>query len=129
MHECHSSGGLDSSTTVLIVDDDAAFARIATSLLRDRGYRVLGSAATAKEAVAKFTRLRPDAVLIDVRLPDRSGVSLAAELCAGFGGTSVLLTSTDRRLVTDETVRRSGANGFVPKTELTRTDLHRFLRP
>jgi CheY-like chemotaxis protein len=128
MREQHPCGVADRATTVLIVDDDRAFARLASSLLSARGYRVLGSAATAKEALAEFTRLQPDAVLIDVRLPDRNGVNLAAELCAGSTRTSVLLTSTDAGSVTDETIRRSGANGFVPKTELTRTDLRRFLR-
>jgi DNA-binding response OmpR family regulator len=123
-----ATGTATSATTVLIVDDDAAFARLATSLLSDRGYRVLGSAATAAEGLAEFTRLQPDAVLIDVRLPDRNGVRLAAELCAGSSQTSVLLTSTDGSSVTDETVRRSGANGFVPKAHLTRTDLDKFLR-
>jgi DNA-binding NarL/FixJ family response regulator len=121
-----SAGG---ATTVLIVDDDAAFTRLATSLLSDRGYRVLGSAATAEEGLAEFTRLRPDALLIDVRLPDRNGVSLAAELSAESSRTSILLTSTDGSSVTAETVRRSGANGFVPKAHLTRTDLHKVLRP
>jgi DNA-binding response OmpR family regulator len=128
MREPHPFGAGDGATTVLIVDDDTAFARLAANLLSARGYRVLGSAATAEEGLAEFTRLQPDAVLIDVRLPDRNGVNLAAELCAGSRQTSVLLTSTDAGSVTDETLRRSGANGFVPKTELTRTDLRRFLQ-
>jgi DNA-binding NarL/FixJ family response regulator len=128
MHERAPSEPTGSPTTVLIVDDDPAFALLAASLLSDRGYRVLGSAATAEEALAEFKRLDPDAVLIDVRLPDRNGVNLATELCAGPGRTSVLLTSTDGSSVTAETVRRSGANGFVPKSHLIRTDLDKFLR-
>ena len=128
MREPHPPGAADGATTVLIVDDDTAFARLAASLLSARGYRVLGSAASAEEGLAEFTRLQPDAVLIDVRLPDRNGVNLAAELCAGPGRTCVLLTSTDAGSVTDETIRRSGASGFVPKTELTRTDLRKYLQ-
>lgn len=127
MHEPDPTGPSGSATTVLIVDDDVAFARLAASLLSDRGYRVLGSATTAAEALAEFTRLAPDAVLIDVRLPDRNGVNLAAELCAGSQPTRVLLTSSDGGCVTADTVHRCGASGFVAKTELTRTDLHRFL--
>lgn len=115
------------ATTVLIVDDDVAFARLAAALLSDRGYRVLGCAASATDGVAEFNRLRPRAVLLDVRLPDGSGLKLAAELCAVSEGTSVLLTSTDPGSVTAEAVRLSGARGFVSKAELARADLAAFL--
>jgi CheY-like chemotaxis protein len=122
------SGEAGTSTTVLLVDDDLEFGKVAADLLADRGYRVVGHAATANEAVALCDRLDPDAVLLDVRLPDANGVTLAKRLRAASDRPSILLTSTDRLAVGPAVVQLCGASGFVPKTELARTDLDVFLR-
>ena len=58
-----------SQTSILIVDDDPGFARAAAELLADHGYRVLGSAMTADEALAESDRLRPDAILLGTVSP------------------------------------------------------------
>lgn len=116
------------NTTVLIVDDDVAFADLAADLLTERGYDVVGQATTAGAAVAACERLDPDAVLLDVRLPDGSGMALAQTLRAGGDRPNVLLTSNDRMAIGPQHVERSAAHGFVPKTELARTDLDVFLR-
>ena len=122
------SGEAGTSTTVLLVDDDLEFAKVAADLLADRGYRVVGHAATANEAVVLCDRLDPDAVLLDVRLPDANGVALAKRLRAASDRPSILLTSSDRKAVGPAVVQLCGASGFVPKTELARTDLDAFLR-
>jgi DNA-binding response OmpR family regulator len=116
-------------TTVLIVDDDAQFAQLASELLADLGYDVIGRARTVSEAIIECDRLRPDALLLDVRLPDGNGITLAKQLRAGRGAPNILLTSTDREAVTPGQLRDSGATGFVPKTELARRPLDPFLRP
>lgn len=120
---------MDRRTTVLIVDDDLGFGRFAADLLTDRGYRVVGHAKTADEAVAECKRLDPDAVVLDVRLPDGHGVTLAETLRGAAARPTILLTSTDRQAVSPEQVRKSGASGFVPKTQLARSDLDPFLNP
>lgn len=114
-------------TTVLIVDDDAQFRQLASDLLADRGYEVVGWAGTVGDAVAECNRLDPDAVLLDVRLPDGNGVALAKKLSANSKGPKILLTSTDREAVAPAELRESGATGFLPKTELARRELGPFL--
>jgi CheY-like chemotaxis protein len=104
--------------SVLIVDDDEGFGRAAAEMLADRGYRVVGHATTVADALAQFDLLAPEAVLLDVRLPDGDGVELAGTLTARPHAPTVLLTSTDRKAVPAEQLRESGACGFVPKTEL-----------
>jgi two-component system nitrate/nitrite response regulator NarL len=113
--------------TVLIVDDDPQFRRVAAELLDDRGYRVVGGAGSATDGLALAEKLRPDAVLVDVNLPDRDGLSVAARLSVN-GGPRVLLTSTDAGATTDRLVRGSGASGFVSKADLTYVDLDRYLK-
>jgi response regulator NasT len=63
---------------VLIVDDDQRFGRFAAELLTDRGYLVVGHATSVGEALAECKRLEPDAVLLDVRLPDGRAVRVAS---------------------------------------------------
>jgi CheY-like chemotaxis protein len=113
--------------TVLIVDDDAQFRRVAAELLADRVYRVVGEAGSAAEGLALAEELRPDAVLIDVNLPDGDGLSVAARLSAD-GGPRALLTSTDAGATTDRLVRGSGAAGFVAKADLADVALDRYLK-
>jgi DNA-binding NarL/FixJ family response regulator len=113
---------------VLIVDDDCGFGRAAAEMLAGRGYCVLGHATTAVAALALCDRLDPDAVLLDVRLPDGDGVTLAEKLRARSGRPRILLTSTDRKAVSPGPLRQSGASGFIPKAELARSDLDHFLK-
>ena len=115
-------------TTVLIVDDDPAFARAAAEMLAARGYRVVGQATTADDAVQECGRLRPDAVLLDVRLPDGNGVTLSEMLRTACDGPNILLTSTDSRAVAPERLQRSAASGFVPKRQLARTNLETYFK-
>jgi DNA-binding NarL/FixJ family response regulator len=108
---------------VLLVDDDATFRRSAAALLAERGYEVVGEAGTVAEARTAVSRLRPDAVLLDVNLPDGNGVAFAAELTAERKALRILLTSTDSSAVTRRLLARCGAAGFVAKPDLLAADL------
>jgi CheY-like chemotaxis protein len=121
----HTSG---MPVSVLIVDDDEGFFRAASELLHDRGYLVVGHANSGREAVTRAAELKPDAVLLDVHLPDQDGPSVAAELSRHEQPPLVLLTSTDGRAVDDDLVRTCDAVGFVPKTELPTADLETYLK-
>jgi DNA-binding NarL/FixJ family response regulator len=112
---------------VLVVDDDSLFRESIARALSDRSYDVIGEARSAAEARDGVSRLRPDAILLDVNLPDGDGISLARELVSGDGGLRVLLTSSDSAAAPGRLVRRSGATGFVAKDELLAGDLSRYL--
>jgi len=113
--------------TVLVVDDDPAFRGIARRLLGASGLAIAGEAATAAAAVRAAGALRPDAVLVDVGLPDRDGVELARELAALPWRPRVVLTSTDPEAATPQDVRSSGARAFVPKAQLPNAALEELL--
>ena len=66
---------------------------------------------------------------MDVGLPDGDGVTLAREIAALPWSPRVLLTSTDADAVSSADVRRSGLEGFVPKTELPNVSLMGLLGP
>src|SRR4051812_15691507 len=68
------------SRSVLVVDDDATFRQLAIRLLAGLGYRVVGEAGSVAEALVRADELRPDAVLVDIGLPDGDGFSLTQQL-------------------------------------------------
>ena len=102
---------------ILIVDDDPSFRRLVRALLTARGYLVVGEAASAGEGLALAAAVQPDAVLLDVDLPDGDGLAVAARLSAD-GRTQVILTSSDPTAAPKRLLRHSGAAGFVPKEDL-----------
>lgn len=115
------------SGSVLVVDDDPTFRRIASRMLAASGLAVVGEAETAAAALAAAGALRPDAVLVDVRLPDRDGVELARELTALPWRPRVVLTSSDVEAATASEVHDSGAQAFVPKVQLPNAALGELL--
>jgi CheY-like chemotaxis protein len=110
---------------VLVVDDDPAFLTLARRILENVGVTVAGTAATAAAGLATALTLKPDAVLVDVGLPDRDGIDLARELAALPWSPLVVLTSTDR-----DAVAGPGSDGtppFVPKEDLPNAPLQQLL--
>jgi DNA-binding NarL/FixJ family response regulator len=83
------------------------------------GIAVVGSAASAAEALAVARDLRPQAVLVDVGLPDRDGIELAHELATLPWQPRIVLISSDSdtalRLPDGSTGKRFA---FVPKAQL-----------
>ena len=112
---------------VLLVDDDEAFRMSVAQVLAQRGYDVVGQASTVAEARAGVGRLQPDALLLDVSLPDGNGVVFATELTRDGRPPRVLLTSTDSSAVTQRLLERCGATGFVAKPDLVAVDLRSYL--
>jgi two-component system nitrate/nitrite response regulator NarL len=110
---------------ILIVDDDPSFRSSARILLAVRGYQVVGEADCGDEGLALASATCPDAVLLDVNLPDGDGLALAARLTAA-GGPRVLLTSSDPNAAPDHLMRSSGAVGFVAKEELAEAPLDTY---
>ena len=66
------------SGSVLLVEDDQDLARVMTMLLTDVGLDVVHASAVT-EAVVRGTELRPDVIILDVRLPDGDGGDVVAE--------------------------------------------------
>ena len=94
---------------VLVVDDDFMVARIHTGFVeRTPGFRVTGVAHTGADALAEAERLQPDLVLLDVYLPDVSGLDLLGALREAAPEVDVLVMSAAREA---DTVRRALRGG------------------
>ena len=118
--------------SVLIVDDDPAFRALAKRIVIDSGLSVVAEAGTAAAAVTVADELRPDAILVDVGLPDRDGIDLACDLHARAWRPRVVLISSDPDVAV-LVPERCDADGiaqtlpFVAKAELPNAPLRRLL--
>ncbi len=96
---------------VLVVDDDFMVARIHTGFVaRTPGFAVTGVAHTGAQALVEAQRLQPDLVLLDVYLPDVSGLDLLGALREAAPEVDVLVISAAREA---DTVRRALRGGIV----------------
>ena len=105
--------------TILIVDDHASFRSTARFLLESEGLDVVGEAATGADAVRGVEELRPDAVLLDVQLPDFDGFEVAARLRAHGSPPAIILVSSREASDYGSLIEESGATGFISKGQLS----------
>jgi DNA-binding NarL/FixJ family response regulator len=102
-----------------VVVDDHVFMRdlIGARLSRENArFKVLAEVGDAAAAVAACRQLSPDLLILDINLPDQNGIEAVAELKRVSPSTSILLCTayaTDDRIAD---AMRSGAEGFVEKT-------------
>lgn len=112
---------------VLIVDDHESFRCVARDLLERRGFAVVGEAGGARASLAAAEALAPEAVLLDVQLPDGNGFDVCEALTRADPRRAVLLVSADEHVDAPERAKACGARGFVLKAGLARADLSSLL--
>src|SRR5439155_532697 len=84
-------------------------------------------AADGREGLAAAARLRPDVVLLDIRLPDVDGYEVSRRLVDSSGRPAVVLVSTLDAVDVGPRAVASGARGFVTKSRLSGDTLRRLL--
>ena len=108
---------------LLIADDHAIFRSGVRAVLEgEEGIDVVGEASTGMEAVALAERLRPDVVLMDLRMPEKDGVTATADIRSEHPDVQVLVLTT---YDTDADIVRAveaGATGYLLK-DAVRDDL------
>ena len=116
------------SKTVLIVDDHAGFRSVATLILTNAGYTVVGEAADGQSALDAAARLDPDAVLLDIELPDMTGFRVAEQLAGFEDPPVVVLVSGRRRADFGTRLEKAAALAFLAKEELSEESLAELLQ-
>jgi DNA-binding NarL/FixJ family response regulator len=101
---------------VLVVDDDDLMrAGLRGVLASDEGIEVVGEARDGRDAVYRTRMLRPDVVLMDVRMPDLDGISATNELLRGFPEVRVMILTTFEEDDYIFGALSAGASGFLLK--------------
>lgn len=99
--------------TVLIIDDDRSIRQLLGLHFEEQGHQALG-AATAAEGESFAQSSRPDVIVLDVRLPDRSGIDTIASLRQHSDAPIVMITGL-RDMATTILAMKGGAFDFIPK--------------
>jgi CheY-like chemotaxis protein len=114
------------ASLILVVDDNEAFRSLASRILTSWGHDVI-EAGTAAEAVSCVAERGPEAVLVDIGLPDGNGFDLARELLDSTPDIRVVVISTDSDAGNAFAAQRVGASGFFAKDELMSPALKQLL--
>lgn len=99
---------------VLIAEDEPLIRMDLAEMLRDEGYQVVGEAGDGQEAVELAEELRPDLVIMDVKMPRRDGIDAASEIAAKRIAPIVVLTAFSQRDLV-ERARDAGAMAYLVK--------------
>lgn len=106
---------------VLVVEDEALIRLDLTEMLAEDGYAVCGEAGDGVTAVQLCRSLRPDVVMMDVKMPVLDGISAAEQIAAERLAPVVLLTAFSQRDLV-ERARQAGALAYLVKP-VQRADL------
>src|SRR4051812_6743691 len=106
-------------TGVMTVDDQAVFRAVVRDVVRaSPGFELLGEASSGAEALTLFHALRPDLVLMDVRMPEMDGIDATRRLCSLRPDAVVVLVSLEDVRDVASAAEDCGAVAFVRKQDL-----------
>ncbi len=113
---------------LLIIDDHEMVREgLKAMLTAEPDFEIVGDAANSEQAFELIERLRPDVILLDIRLPGLSGIDVCHTVTERYPETAVIILTT----FTDETLVaqciQAGARGFIVK-DIERFDLKRSIR-
>jgi DNA-binding NarL/FixJ family response regulator len=100
---------------VLVDDDDLMRAGLRSVLSSDETIEVVGEAGDGREAVDRIRQLRPDLVLMDIRMPDLDGISATREVLAASPDVKVVVLTTFEQDDYIFDALSAGASGFLLK--------------
>lgn len=106
--------------TVLVVEDNETFRKLLTDALSDAGFTV-HEAPDGKIGVEKALQVHPDVVLLDVRLPEKTGTDVLADIRADeWGKTAKIFMLTEvQSMDTIAAAVKGGIAGYIVKNEQT----------
>lgn len=114
--------------SVLLVDDQATFRDIARGqLAADETFQIVGEAADGTDAIALAERLNPGVIVMDIQMPDMSGIEAAREILRRDPSVRVVLMSMGDDQEYGPLAHEIGACGFIPKRELSPSAVHRLI--
>jgi DNA-binding NarL/FixJ family response regulator len=107
---------------ILVAEDDAAFRAALAALLRADGrFDVVGEAANGREAIELARELRPDAVVMDIEMPDLDGVEATRELAPRVPVLAISGHDYEERVLD---IRDAGARDYVRKARVGEDLVH-----
>ena len=104
------------SIRILIAEDDDNARALLVELLNTMGHVVVAEVSGGREAIERAKDVVPDVVLLDVHMPDGSGIEAAEQITANVPGVAVVLFSGDESVqLSEREVAATAAIAFLPK--------------
>ena len=103
------------ATRVLIADDDDAVRTVVSHVLSDEGLDVVGVARDGNEAVALALALRPDTVVLDIRMPGLGGLEAAQQIHSVDPNIRLVMLSAYDDATLQQEAQAAGASRFLIK--------------
>jgi two-component system response regulator NreC len=108
--------GVDMTIRLLLVDDHAVVRSGLRMLLEnEEGIQILGEAGTGQEALSSIEQLRPDLVLMDIGLPDMTGIEVTRQIKQRWPAVVVVALTIHEDEEYFFQMLQAGASGYVPK--------------
>ena len=101
--------------TVLIVDDVAFVRKMLRDMLAGTDFEVIGEATNGAEAIAEYAALKPDLVLMDIMMPDVSGIDAVKEIVAADSQARIVVYTVLGQQDTVTEVLQAGACELIVK--------------
>ena len=102
---------------ILVVDDSETTRRVVSAILRSRHWTICGEAEDGRTGVEKFQKLKPDVVLLDLSMPDMTGIETAQQMSAVDPTVPLILFTILEIEGIGNAVREAGIRTIVPKSE------------
>jgi two-component system NarL family response regulator len=101
---------------ILVADDHLVYRMGIRSLVgNEPGMKVVGEATDGTSAIDLYRKLQPDVMLLDLRMPQKSGVDVVQAVCAEFPGARILVVTSYQTEEEIYQVLRAGALGYILK--------------
>jgi DNA-binding NarL/FixJ family response regulator len=104
-------------TRLLIIDDHAVVREGLVQAFSDKGFTSIETAGTSKEARAKIAALNPEAIIVDLNLPDGSGLEIVQWVRKLSADVAIIILSLNDPAQFVKIARSSGANAYLSKSQ------------
>ena len=114
--------------SVLLVDDQETFRNmVRTELGHDETFQIIGEAENGTNAIELTEQLHPSVIVMDIQMPDMSGIEAARKILREDPSVRIVLTSMGNDMEYEPLAHEIGACGFIPKRDLSPATVHRLI--
>lgn len=103
---------MNTNIKILLCDDSSFMRKVLKDILEKAGFKTFVEAGTGTEAIAKYESEKPDLVLLDIMMPEASGIEVLQKI--GSTATAIVISAIGQDTMIDD-AKKNGAKGYIIK--------------